>query len=198
MCSRPSLHRNEKDLVELARQGSTAAFGEIYNRNVSLVYRYAYTLLGSRSDAEDVTAETFLRALQAIKRYRWTGRPVSSWLLTIARNQARNQLRRKHLAKDKSQLAPVSTLSDPTEARFTHGVATRELRQAIATLSPLERDVIILRFVLDLGYPRVAQVVGKSVDNVRVIQHRALRKLREKLARAESLDLLAALASGAS
>jgi RNA polymerase sigma-70 factor (ECF subfamily) len=77
-------------------------------------------------------------------------------------------------------------------------VAIRELRQAIVTLSPLERDVVILRFVLDLGYPRVAQVVGKSVDNVRVIQHRALRRLRQKLARAESLDLLAALASEAS
>lgn len=198
MCSRPSLHRDEKELVELARQGNAAAFGEIYGLHVSLIYRYAYALLGNRSEAEDLTAEAFLRALQAIRRYRWTGRPVSSWLLTIARNLGRSQLRRKRLTKDISLLAQASTFSDSAEARFAHGVATRELRQAIATLSPLERDVIILRFVLDLGYPRVAQVVGKSVDNVRVIQHRALRKLREKLAPAEPLDVLAALASGTS
>lgn len=56
------------------------------------------------------------------------------------------------------------------------------MRQAIAALSPVDREVIILRFVLDLDCPRVAQVVGKSVNNVRVIQYRALRRLRQKLA----------------
>jgi RNA polymerase sigma-70 factor (ECF subfamily) len=192
MCRSPGLHRDEKSLVELARQGDAAAFGEIYDRHVSLVHHYAYTLLGNKSEAEDLTADTFIRAFQAIKRSRWTGRPLSSWLLTIARNLGMSQLRRRERTKDAFRLLPAPTSSEPPEARVAHGVDIEELRQAIATLSPVQREVIILRFVLALDYPQVAQVVGKSVNNVRVIQCRALRKLHEKLVPAESPDLLAA------
>ena len=195
MCRSPGLRTDEKSLVQLAQQGNPAAFGELYDRHVSLVYRYAYSLLGNKGEAEDLTADTFLRALQAIKRYRWTGCPVSSWLLTIARNLGMSQLRWRQRTKDAFRLLPALTSSESPEARAAHGVDIHELRQAVATLSPAEREVIILRFVLDLDYPRVAQVVGKSVNNVRVIQCRALQRLHEKLAPAESADLLAASTS---
>jgi RNA polymerase sigma-70 factor (ECF subfamily) len=198
MCSSPGLHRDEQEIIGPARQGDAAAFGEIYDRHASLVYRYAYGLLGNKGEAEDLTADTFIRALQAIKRYRWTGRPLSSWLLTIARNLGMSQLRRRERTKDAFRLLPAPTSSEPPEARVAHGVDIDELRLAVATLSPTEREVIILRFVLDLDYPRVAQVVGKSVNNVRVIQCRALQRLREKLAPAESPDLLAASISAMS
>jgi len=106
-----------------------------------------------------------------------------------------SQLRRKRRTKDIFRLEPLGTSSHSAEVRSAHGVDIHELRHAIVTLSPVEREVIILRFILDLDYPRVAQVVGKSVNNVRVIQYRALRKLHEKLAPAESPDVLAASAS---
>ena len=192
MCGGPGLHKDEKALVELAKQGNAAAFGEIYERHVPLVYQYTYVLLGNRSEAEDLTADTFLRALQAIKRYRWTGRPVCSWLLTIARNLGMSQLRRRQRTREAFLLLPTSTSREPDEAGAAHAVDIHELRQAIAALSPVEREVIILRFVLDLDYPQVAEVVGKAVNNVRVIQYRALRKLRDKLALADSPELLAA------
>jgi RNA polymerase sigma-70 factor (ECF subfamily) len=198
MCRSPGLHNDEQALVELAKQGSTAAFGELYDRHVALVYHYVYTLLGNKSDAEDLTAETFLRALQAVKRYRWTGRPVSSWLLTIARNLGMNQLRRRRRTRDAFHLFLGSNSSEPAEAKLARGLDIHELRQAVAALSPMQREVIILRFVLDLDYPRVAQVVGKSVNNVRVIQCRALQRLYEKLAPTECLDLLAASAAATS
>jgi len=192
MCRSPGLHRDEESLVELARQGNPAAFGEIYDRHVSLIYQYAYSLLRNKSEAEDLVAETFLRALEAMKRYRWTGRPLSSWLLTIARNLGMNQLRRRQRTKDAFPLLPDFIPRNPPEPGSGDGVDIEELRQAIAALSPAEREVILLRFVLGLDYPQVAQVVGKSVENVRVIQYRALRKLHKKLAPAEDPDLLAA------
>ena len=195
MCRSPGLHRDDKALAELAQQGSPAAFAQIYDRHVSLVYHFAYNLLGNRSEAEDLTAETFLRALEAIGRYRWTGRPLSSWLLTIARNLGMSQLRQRQRAKDVFPFLPPSNSSEPAEAGSAHGVDIHDLRRALATLSPVEREVIILRFVLGLDYPRVAQVVGKSVNNVRVIQYRALKKLHERLAPADSPELLAAPAS---
>ena len=188
MCS-PGLHRDEKTLVELAQQGDSTAFGEIYERHVSTVFQYAYTLLGNRSEAEDLTAEAFLRALQAIRRYRWTGRPVSAWLLTIARNLGINQLRRKKRTKEILRLVPVTIPRDPAEVGSASDVDIRECRRAILSLGPVDRDVVILRFILGLDYPQVAQVLGKSVNNVRVMQCRALRRLREKLAPAECADL---------
>ena len=186
MCRSPGLHKDEKSLVELAQQGNPAAFGDIYDRHVSLVYHYAYTLLGNRSEAEALAAETFLRALEAMKRYRWTGAPLSSWLLTIARNLGMSQLRRRQRTKDAFHLLPAFTSRNPAEPGSGHGVDIEELRQAIATLSPVEREVILLRFVLGLDYPQVAQAVGKSVNNVRVIQCRALQRLHKKLAPAEA------------
>jgi RNA polymerase sigma-70 factor (ECF subfamily) len=198
VCRSPGLHRDEKSLAELARQGDAAAFGEIYDRHVSLVYRYAYTLLGNRIEAEDLAAETFVRALEAIKRYRWTGRPLASWLLTIARNLGMNQLWRRQRTKDAFRLLPASTSGDPAEGTSASGMDIHDLRQAVATLSPVEREVIILRFVFGLDYPQVAQVLGKSVNNVRVIQCRALQKLHKKLAPAENPDLLAAPVSAMS
>jgi RNA polymerase sigma factor (sigma-70 family) len=103
-----------------------------------------------------------------------------------------SQLRRRQRTKEAFRLLLASTSSEPAEARSVHGVHVHDLRQAPATLSPLEREVITLRFILALDYPHLAQVVGKSVNNVRVIQCRALRKLHEKLAPAEDPDLLAA------
>jgi len=192
MCGAPGLHRDEEDLVALAKQGSATAFAEIYDRHASLVYRYAQALLGSRSEAEDLTADTFLRALQAIKEYRWTGRPVSAWLLTIARNLSINHIRRKQRAKDALCLLAVSASSDLAEPAGHRDVDLQDLRQAILALGPIERDVIILRFVLGIDYPQVAKVVGKSVANVRVIQYRALRTLHQKLTSADPADFLVA------
>lgn len=177
-----ALPSDEHDVVALAKQGNAAGLGEIYDRHVSIVYRYAYALLGNRSEAEDLTAETFPRALHAIERYRSTGRPVHSWLLIIARDLGMSRLRRKQRTKDAFRLLPAPTSSDPGEARSAYGVNIQELRRALATLSPSQREVIILRFVLDLDHARVAQVVGQSLNNVKVIQYRALRKLHEKLA----------------
>jgi RNA polymerase sigma-70 factor (ECF subfamily) len=196
VCRSPGLHKDDKALIEGVKQGNTDAFGELYDRHAVLIYQYAYTLLRNKSEAEDLVAETFLRALEAIDRYRWTGRPLASWLLTIARNLGMSQLRRRQRAKDAFRLLPRLASSEPSEASFAHGVDIDDLRQALATLSPVQRDVIILRFVLGLDYPQVAQLAGKSVNNVRVIQCRALQKLHEKLAPKEDPDVVAASTSG--
>ena len=192
MCEAPGLHKDDKGLVELAKQGNAAAFGEIYDRYVSAVYRYASALLGNWAEAEDLTAETFLRALQAIKEYRWTGRPVSAWLLTIARNLAINYLRKKQRATDAFRLLAVSASRGLAQVGGPHDVDLQDLRQAILALGSVERDVITLRFVVGLDYPEVAQVMGKSVANVRVIQYRALRRLHQKLTSTATADFLVA------
>src|SRR5256885_15709055 len=74
------------DLVHAAQQGDTAAFGRLYDRYVDVVFRYVLFRVGDRELAEDVTSETFLRALRRISSVSYQGRDVGAWFVTIARN----------------------------------------------------------------------------------------------------------------
>jgi RNA polymerase sigma-70 factor (ECF subfamily) len=180
---------NERTLVELSRRRNSWAFAELYEAHAVRVYRYARTLVGSGDDAEDITAQTFLRAWQAIGRYRWLGRPFSSWLLTIAHNLAVDHVRSNQNGNQNGN-EPVETqptektAHNPEEVCQLH-VETERLRSAITRLKPTEREVVLLRFVDDLSYDEVARMLGKTVNAVRVIQYRALCNLRRIVAERE-------------
>src|SRR4051794_3775262 len=75
-----------RDLVLRARSGETEAFGALYDHYVDLVYRYIYYRVGTHALAEDLTSETFLRALRRINMFTWQGKDFGAWLVTIARN----------------------------------------------------------------------------------------------------------------
>lgn len=180
---------NDRTLVELSRRRNPQAFGELYERHAVRVYRHACTLVGNRDDAEDITAQTFLRAWQAIGRYRWVGRPLSSWLLTIAHNLAVDHVRGNqngnHNGNEPVEIQPTGkTAHNPEEVCQLH-VETERLRNAIMRLKPAEREVVLLRFVDDLSYDEVARMLGKTVNAVRVSQYRALCNLRRLVAERE-------------
>ena len=175
---------HDRLLAEKAVARDTEAFGELYDKHVVRVYRHIYYLVNSVSEAEDLTGQTFLRAWEAIDRYEDRGVPFVSWLLRIAHNQAVSHLRS---LRQRSQLH--DGLVDEDAFRNPEKVAEQQVdeervRQAILRLGHDQRQVIVLRFVEDLEYRQVAEIVGKSVAAVRVIQHRALCNLR-KLVRAE-------------
>ena len=177
---------DEKTLVELSQRRNSTAFGELYDRHVVRVYRYVYALVGDRHDAEDIVAETFLRAWRAIGRYRWLGRPFSSWLLTIAHNLSVDHVRNNHNGNQMMEVPPPGKLAHGPEEAYELRIEAERLRHAIMKLSPTERQVILLRFVHDLDYTEVGQMLGKTVNAVRVIQYRALCNLRKIVAERES------------
>jgi RNA polymerase sigma-70 factor (ECF subfamily) len=172
---------DEQTLVERAIGRDPEAFGELYDLHVVRVYRHIYYLVGSVSEAEDLTAQTFLQAWQAIDRYQMRGAPFLSWLFRIAHNLAVSHLRGR---RDNTQL--YDTVVDETprqnpEEACEQKVDLDRVRQAILKLGRDQRQVIILRFVEDSDYREVAEIMGKSVAAVRVIQHRALSALRKQL-----------------
>jgi RNA polymerase sigma-70 factor (ECF subfamily) len=171
----------ERLLVEHAISRDAEAFGELYDMHVVRVYRHIYYLVNSVSEAEDLTAQAFLQAWEAVDRYEDRGVPFVSWLLRIAHNLAISHLRSR---REGSQLH--DGLVDQDSFRNPEKVAERQadeerVRQAILKLRNEQRQVIILRFVEDLEYPEVAEITGKSVAAVRVIQHRALCALRKMM-----------------
>lgn len=172
---------DERTLVERAIRRDREAFGALYDRHVVRVYRHIYYMVGSAAEAEDLTAQAFLQAWEAIDRYQIRGAPFVSWLLRIAHNLGVSHLRSK---RDSSELP--ETLVDHgrhgnPEETLQRSADAERVRQAILQLRDEQRQVIILRFVEDLAYPEVAEIVGKSVAAVRVIQHRALNALRRQM-----------------
>jgi RNA polymerase sigma-70 factor (ECF subfamily) len=140
-------------------------------------------MVGKPAEAEDLTAQAFLQAWEAIDRYQIRGAPFVSWLLRIAHNLAVSHLRsRRESAELPDTLVDVSRQGNPEEEvqRIAEG---ERVREAILRLRDEQRRVIMLRFVDDLEYREVAEIVGKSVAAVRVIQHRALNTLRKQIGR---------------
>jgi RNA polymerase sigma-70 factor (ECF subfamily) len=168
-------------LVLRAIRRDQDAFGELYDRHVVRVYRHIYYMVGSAAEAEDLTAQTFLRAWEAIERYQVRGAPFVSWLLRIAHNLGVSYLRSK---RDSSELhdgiVDTKERRDP-EWSYQQTAEEELVREAILRLREEQRQVIILRFIEDLDYREVAEIIGKSVAAIRVIQHRALNSLRKQM-----------------
>ena len=146
------------------------------------VYRHIYYMVGNAAEAEDLTAQTFLRAWEAIERYQVRGAPFVSWLLRIAHNLGVSYLRSK---RESSQLHD-GIVDDEDAARPRVRPTSRRPRRnwsakRSCSLREEQRQVIILRFIEDLDYREVAEIIGKSVAAIRVIQHRALNSLRKQM-----------------
>jgi RNA polymerase sigma-70 factor (ECF subfamily) len=193
-----SLPRSNDDtpLVLRAIEREEAAFAELYERHVVRVYRHIYYMVGSAPEAEDLTSQTFLRAWEAIDRYQVRGAPFVSWLLRIAHNLGVSYLRAR---RDSSQLHDGivdETMRRDPESSFQQTEEEEMVRAAILKLRDEQRQVIILRFIEDLDYREVAEIIGKSVAAIRVIQHRALNALRKQMKLMDQADGRSEASSG--
>jgi RNA polymerase sigma-70 factor (ECF subfamily) len=173
----------ERAIVDAAKTGDEAALAELYNLYFPRVYRYILARMGNPYDAEDLTEEVFLRVLDAIGRFQWREAPFSAWLFRIAHNAVISQ-RRKEGARGRS--SPLSEAlavdSQGPEEMVENRLALNEIMKAAETLPEAQRRVISLRFAAGLTVAETARAMGKGEGNVKVIQHKAIAKLREMLA----------------
>jgi RNA polymerase sigma-70 factor (ECF subfamily) len=179
----PVDERTEDLLVDAAVQGDPSAFAALYDRHFDRVYRHCYYRTGNRADAEDLAQQTFLQAWQAIGRYRRGTTPFIAWLLTISQHLAVSHFRAvREVAPLDVELPAPAARTDP-EIAVMNSVAHDAVRSAILQLKVERQQVVILRFIEGFSVAEVAAALGKSENNVRVIQHRALVDLRHLLAR---------------
>jgi len=168
-------------IVALATQGDANAFGMLYEKHAARVFRHLYYLLGNRTEADDLTSETFLRAWTAIRRYEDRGLSIESWLLKIGHNLAT-----KHLTRFRAPLTIEGINLEADERSSPEGIAeaTSEadvVRQAILKLPGLQRQIVVWRFLESMSYEEVGKMLGKSQGAIRVLQFRALKRLRALL-----------------
>ena len=170
-------------LVERAQAGDAEAFGELYDRYVDLVYRYIYYRVGTSQLAEDLTSETFLRALRRISSFTWQGRDVGAWFTTIARNlvadhykSGRYRLEMTH--EDVTLVGEASNMvEDSPENAVLESMQNKVLLEAVKQLNAEQQECIVLRFLQGLSVAETAQAMGKNDGAIKALQYRAIRSL---------------------
>ena len=172
----------ERLLVDVARTGDEAALSELYSLYFPRVYRYILARTGNTHDAEDLAEEVFMRMLAAIERFEWREVPFSAWLFRIAHNAVISQRRRNGSRGPSAPLTESLPMRSPgPEELVEKRMALNEIMQAAETLPDAQRQVISLRFAAGLSVAETAQVMNKGEGNVKVIQHKAIVKLREMM-----------------
>ncbi len=166
-------------LIQEAQQ-TPAAFGELYRRHLNGVYRYLLIKLGNVQDAEDLTSQTFLEALENLHRYRGSG-AFRAWLLRIARNKTVDHYRRRKPLAPTEELELVADTSESLDALTEHTLALEQVSAKLRTLSPDRSEVIYLRLFGNLEVDEIAHIMGKPESAVRMLLHRGIRDLQAQL-----------------
>lgn len=171
---------DEQWLVERAKR-DPEAFGDLYDIHFDRIYAYIYRKTGDRQAAEDLTSETFMKALANIHGYRYTGQPFIAWLYRIASNAVTDHYRSRRVTTtldEGLQLADRGTSPEEAALRLDD---QQVVARAIQTLSPDQQDVILLRFSGDMKLKDIGQVIGKTEGAVKALMFRALNSLKGKL-----------------
>jgi RNA polymerase sigma-70 factor (TIGR02952 family) len=173
-----------RTLVLHAKTGDSDAFGTLYDRYVDLVYRYIYFRVGSHQLAEDLTSETFLRALRRIADFTWQGRDFGAWLVTIARNLVADHFKsgryRLEIPTGEVIDVPLDGPNIPENAVVTAIINDRMLR-AVRDLNPEQQECVVLRFLHGLSLAETALIMGKKSGAIKALQFRAIRALARAL-----------------
>ena len=167
------------DLVRAVQGGDAEAFGLLYDRYVELVFRYAYTRLGDRTLAEDVTSETFLRALRRIGSLTYVGRDVGAWFVTITRNLILDHVKsgRHRFEVATADMRDADRGTEGPEPAVLDSLANEALLRCVRQLNPEQQECVVLRFLQGLSVAETAAIMGKNEGAVKALQHRAVRRL---------------------
>jgi RNA polymerase sigma-70 factor, ECF subfamily len=173
------------EIVTRAQGGDHEAFGELYDRYVDVVYRYIYYRVSSQTLAEDLTSETFLRALRRITSYTWQGRDFGAWLVTIARNLIADHFKsgryRMEVATSDLVEAGADRSEDGPENEVLTAITNEALLEAVKRLNPEQQECVSLRFLQGMSVAETAAIMGKNEGAIKALQYRAVKSLSRLL-----------------
>jgi RNA polymerase sigma-70 factor, ECF subfamily len=170
-------------LVELARGGDSEAFGLLYDHYNTSVYRFIYYRVGSVALAEDLTSETFFRALRSMSSFKWQGKDFGAWLMTIARNLTADHYKagRTRLEFATEDMGAHDSATDGPENAVLASLTNEALLEALGELPPEQQECLIMRFLQGLSIAETAKVLGRSDGAVKQLQLRGVRNLAKLL-----------------
>jgi RNA polymerase sigma-70 factor (ECF subfamily) len=166
--------RQTRLAVARAKAGDRDALGFLYMRYANNVYGYVHSIVRDDHDAEDVTQQVFAKLITALPKYQERGVPFFAWLLRIARNVAIDSLRSSHPVPDDAKVDDGAIYADDPDL----GLAVRD---ALETLPPEQREVVLLRHLVGLSPGEIADKLGRTEASIHGLHHRGRRSLREAL-----------------
>jgi RNA polymerase sigma-70 factor, ECF subfamily len=190
----------ERALVERAQHGDQQAVGDLYDAHVGPLYRFCLARVGNETDAEDLTEEIFLKVMRGIRGFEWRPMgqtedgeersPFRAWLFRIARNHVVSHYRRASVRRSAGEVP--ETIEDDrrgpaelAELRLT----VDEVFAAVERLPQAQREVILLRFGSGLSVAETAEALEKQQTNVKVLQHKGIKRLKEFLAEIDATQV---------
>jgi RNA polymerase sigma-70 factor (ECF subfamily) len=188
--------RSDEELMLSCREGDDGAFEMLYRRYERPVFSFIYRMVTSAADAEDLCQETFLKVVQAKRRYQANGK-FKTWLFRIALNLCRDRMRRMKFRSNLSLDVPVFSegceeveigpaLSDPSSDPAKHAEADEMrglVQQAFTKLTEDQRTVVILREYHALKFPEIAEIMSCPIGTVKSLNYRGHQKLLKILSR---------------
>ncbi len=166
-------------VLALEAKTDSAAFGRLYDLYVQAVYRYLYSRVGSVHEAEDLTSQTFIAAYEALPKYRERGL-FAAWLFRIARSKMNDQFRKRRREVPLEAADEIIGREDSLGQVILAEDITR-LRSITRSLDGNDQELLRLRYVANLSFAEIADLLGKREDAVKKSLYRLLAQLKERM-----------------
>ena len=179
----------EKRIIDLCRK-DPVYFGPIYDANFRKIFNYILHRVGNVALAEDLTAQTFIRAIDKLWQFKWKGISISSWLYRLATNEVNSHYRKQkrnpiqyedEVVERVPDLVRINSELEQAEADLSRKEIFNDLFKVIKSLKPTDQAVIVLRYFEKKSYAEIAEIIGKREATLRMQSKRALEKLKRKL-----------------
>lgn len=178
---------DDKTLIALIIHAQAEALSELYDRYSRLVYGLALHTVGDTGVAEEITQDVFLRVWQRARQYRADRAKVSTWLTSITRHRAIDQLRRRGSRPEQHSVAwaEIAPGSEPAangpESAVSRNMERERVRVAIASLPQEQKEVLALAYFQGLSQSQIAEATGQPLGTVKTRIRLGMQKLREAL-----------------
>jgi len=171
--------QEEQSLVLQAQKCNQEAFAKLYEQNFDKIYRYISLKVGNNTEAEDMTQQVFIKALQSISSYKWKDVPFYAWLFRIAHNQVIDYYRKQSRQSTTPLYEYMAVTNYSPEKAIEDKSDIERLLIASKKLTAGQQEVITLRFAGELPIAEVARIMGKTQGAIKALQHSAIAALRK-------------------
>lgn len=173
----PETAREIRLAIARTKEGDRDALRLLYVRYSDNVYGYICSIVRDEQEAEDLTQHVFMKLITVIVQYKDHGVPFSGWLLRLARNVALDHLRRRRPTPTEEVFGPDEHADEESRDR------ARDLHSALASLPDEQREVMVMRHVVGLSPPEIAEQMGRTESSIHGLHHRGRRALQAELVR---------------
>lgn len=171
---------DESSAIAACQAGDLSQFDPLYRQYVERIYAYIYRRTLVRQTAEDITSVTFMKALRSIQQFDAAKGTFSGWLYRIARNAITDHYRSHREVSDIDDVWDLSSDND-VHREAEAGIDYDQIREALASLEPAKRDILLMRLWDGLSYAEIAAITGKTETNCKVTFSRTIAALRKDL-----------------